>query len=80
MCSHTMSVLHCQVFLAAHCMNEFMPILRREKIDLEALVLCGDNDLKGIHIPLGPRKKMMDACQRRLDTIEDPEAMEDTAL
>ncbi|KAL2101945.1 hypothetical protein ACEWY4_003706 [Coilia grayii] len=69
-----------EVFLAAHCMNEFMPILRREKIDLEALVLCSDNDLKGIHIPLGPRKKMLDACQRRLETIEDPDAMEDTAL
>lgn len=69
-----------EVFLAAQHMNEFIPILRREKIDLEALLLCSDDDLKGIHIPLGPRKKMMDACKRRLETIEDPEAMEDTAL
>ncbi|KAG5279519.1 hypothetical protein AALO_G00078650 [Alosa alosa] len=69
-----------EVFLAAQFMNEFMPILRREKIDLQALLLCSDADLKGIHIPLGPRKKMMDACKRHVETIEDPEAMVDTAL
>ncbi|KAJ3601524.1 hypothetical protein NHX12_032492 [Muraenolepis orangiensis] len=69
-----------EVFLAAQSLGEFMSIFRREKIDLEALLLCSDEDLKSIHIPLGPRKKILDACQRRLDTIEDPEAIEDTEL
>ncbi|XP_030645826.1 Usher syndrome type-1G protein [Chanos chanos] len=69
-----------EVFLATQSMNEFIPVFRREKIDLEALLLCSDNDLKGIHIPLGPRKKIMDACKRRLETIEDPDSMEDTEL
>ncbi|KAB5554054.1 hypothetical protein PDJAM_G00047180 [Pangasius djambal] len=69
-----------EVFLAAQCMNEFIPIFKREKIDLDALLLCSDSDLKSIHIPLGPRKKIIDACKRRLDTIEDPDSIEDTEL
>lgn len=69
-----------EVFLASQCMNEFIPIFKREKIDLDALLLCSDSDLKSIHIPLGPRKKIIDACKRRLDTIEDPDSIEDTEL
>ncbi|XP_064171491.1 pre-mRNA splicing regulator USH1G isoform X2 [Anguilla rostrata] len=69
-----------ETFLAAQGMGEFSPIFKREKIDLEALLLCSDLDLKGIHIPLGPRKKILDACKRRLETLEDPEAIEDTEL
>ncbi|KAK0141614.1 Usher syndrome type-1G [Merluccius polli] len=69
-----------EVFLASQSLGEFISIFRREKIDLEALLLCSDNDLKSIHIPLGPRKKIVDACQRRLETIDDPESIEDTEL
>ncbi len=69
-----------EVFLATQSMNEFIPIFKREKIDLDALLLCSDDDLKSIHIPLGPRKKIIDTCQRRLETIEDPGCIEDTEL
>ncbi|XP_053707958.1 pre-mRNA splicing regulator USH1G isoform X2 [Synchiropus splendidus] len=69
-----------EVFLASQHMSEFLSIFRREKIDLEALLLCSDNDLKSIHIPLGPRKKILDACKRRLETIEEPDSIEDTEL
>ncbi|XP_029630412.1 Usher syndrome type-1G protein homolog [Salmo trutta] len=69
-----------EVFLAAQTMDEFLTVFRREKIDLEALLLCSDEDLKSIHIPLGPRKKILDACKRRLETLEDPDYIEDTLL
>lgn len=69
-----------EVFLAAQCMSEFFSIFKREKIDLEALLLCSDHDLKSIHIPLGPRKKILDACKTRLETIEEPDSIEDTEL
>lgn len=69
-----------EVFLATQSMSEFCSIFKREKIDLEALLLCSDKDFKSIHIPLGPRKKLLDACQRRLKTIEDPDSIEDTEL
>ena len=67
-------------FLATQNMSEFYSIFKREKIDLAALMLCSDHDLKSIHIPLGPRKKILDACQRRLETIEEPDCIEDTEL
>ncbi|KAK5614272.1 Usher syndrome type-1G protein [Crenichthys baileyi] len=69
-----------EVFLATLSMSEFYSIFKREKIDLGALLLCSDQDLKSIHIPLGPRKKILDACQRRLEIIEDPDSIEDTEL
>lgn len=69
-----------EVFLATQSMSEFFSIFKREKIDLEALLLCSDHDLKSIHIPLGPRKKILDACKRRLETIEDADCIEDTEL
>lgn len=69
-----------EVFLAAQSMSELFFIFKREKIDLDALLLCSDQDLKSIHIPLGPRKKVLDACKKHLETIEDPECIEDTDL
>lgn len=69
-----------ETFLASQSLSEFMSIFRREKIDLAALLLCSDQDLSSIHVPLGPRKKLLDACKRRLDTLEEPEAIEDTEL
>ncbi|KAK6312378.1 hypothetical protein J4Q44_G00180420 [Coregonus suidteri] len=69
-----------EVFLAAQTMGEFLTVFRREKIDLEALRLCSNQDLKSIHIPLGPRKKILDACKRRLETLEGPDCIEDTPL
>lgn len=69
-----------ETFLACQSLSEFMQIFRREKIDLQALLLCSDQDLTSIHIPLGPRKKLLDACKRRLDTLDEPEAIEDTEL
>ncbi|XP_035468046.2 Usher syndrome type-1G protein homolog isoform X1 [Scophthalmus maximus] len=69
-----------ETFLASQGLGEFMPIFRREKIDLQALLLCSDQDLSGIHIPLGPRKKLLDACKRRVDALDEPEAIEDTEL
>ncbi|XP_068162086.1 pre-mRNA splicing regulator USH1G-like [Antennarius striatus] len=67
-------------FLASQSLSEFIQIFKREKIDLQALLLCSDQDLTSIHIPLGPRKKLIDACKRRLETLEEPEAIEDTEL
>ncbi|KAK6479690.1 Usher syndrome type-1G protein-like protein isoform X1 [Huso huso] len=69
-----------ETFLATHSMSEFIPIFKKEKIDLEALLLCSDHDLKSINIPLGPRKKILDACKRRRATVEDPKRIVDTEL
>lgn len=69
-----------ETFLAAQGLGELTPTFGRQKMDLEALLLCSDRDLAGIHVPLGPRKKLLDACRRRLDAIGQPEAIGDTEL
>ncbi|XP_030063061.1 pre-mRNA splicing regulator USH1G [Microcaecilia unicolor] len=69
-----------EAFLASLHLFEFISVLKKEKIDLAALMLCSDNDLKSINIPLGPRKKILDGIQRRKLILEKPSAILDTAL
>ncbi|XP_011360207.1 Usher syndrome type-1G protein isoform X2 [Pteropus vampyrus] len=69
-----------ETFLASLHMEDFTSLLRQEKIDLEALMLCSDLDLRSISVPLGPRKKIMGAVRRRRQALERPPALEDTEL
>lgn len=69
-----------ETFLASLHMSEFISILKKEKIDLDALMLCSEHDLKSINIPMGPRKKIIDAVHRRRQTLEMPDVIEDTDL
>ncbi|XP_067914770.1 pre-mRNA splicing regulator USH1G-like [Heterodontus francisci] len=69
-----------ETFLASLSMFEFVPIFKKEKIDLEALMLCSDEDLKSINIPLGPRKKIMEGIQRRQRAVEEADKLDDTSL
>ncbi|XP_078274162.1 ankyrin repeat and SAM domain-containing protein 4B [Rhinoraja longicauda] len=69
-----------EVFLAAHNMSEFLPPLAHEHIDLHSLLLCSDEDLRNIHLPLGPRKKILSAVERRKLTLETPCELVDTTL
>ncbi|KAI4822464.1 hypothetical protein KUCAC02_008014 [Chaenocephalus aceratus] len=67
-------------FLSAISLPEFSPAFSREHLDLEALMLCSDEDLKGIHIQLGPRKKILEAVARRKKALESPGTMTDSCL
>uniref|UniRef100_UPI00398E9819 ankyrin repeat and SAM domain-containing protein 4B n=1 Tax=Pristiophorus japonicus TaxID=55135 RepID=UPI00398E9819 len=69
-----------EAFLASQNMMEFIPFLAREQIDLDSLMLCSDGDLQGIHLPLGPRKKIISAVERRKLILETPNKLEDTVL
>ncbi|XP_067860510.1 pre-mRNA splicing regulator USH1G-like [Heptranchias perlo] len=69
-----------ETFLASLSMFEFVPIFKKEKIDLEALMLCSEEDLKSINVPLGPRKKIMEGIQRRQQALEEPDKLDDTSL
>ncbi|XP_030057798.1 triacylglycerol hydrolase DDHD2 [Microcaecilia unicolor] len=40
-------------------LSEYCAVLEKEKIDHETLVLCSENDLKELGIPMGPRKKIL---------------------
>ncbi|XP_685232.6 pre-mRNA splicing regulator USH1G [Danio rerio] len=69
-----------EVFLASQGLSDYVSIFQREQMDLEALLLCSEQDLISIHIPLGPRKKLLDACRRRNSVMEEAEGMLDTTL
>ncbi|XP_055507534.1 ankyrin repeat and SAM domain-containing protein 4B [Leucoraja erinacea] len=69
-----------EVFLAAHNMSEFLPSLVQEHIDLDSLMLCSDVDLRTIHLPLGPRKKILSAVEKRKLILETSCELVDTML
>ncbi|KAL0993156.1 hypothetical protein UPYG_G00103970 [Umbra pygmaea] len=67
-------------FLSSISLSDFAPAFIREKLDLEALMLCSDDDLKGIRIQLGPRKKILEAAARRKKVLEKPGIIKDSFL
>ncbi|KAJ0001407.1 hypothetical protein NQD34_006427 [Periophthalmus magnuspinnatus] len=67
-------------FLSSIALPEFTPAFSKEHLDLEALMLCSDDDLKGIRIQLGPRKKILEAIARRKYALESPGIMKDSSL
>ncbi|KAM8866485.1 triacylglycerol hydrolase DDHD2 [Synchiropus picturatus] len=46
-------------------LQQFLPTLQAENLDLDSLALCQDNDLKDLGIPLGPRKKILNCVKRK---------------
>ncbi|KAM6379589.1 ankyrin repeat and SAM domain-containing protein 4B [Pluvialis apricaria] len=69
-----------EVFLASQMLDEFLPVFMREKIDLDALMLCSDEDLQSIQMELGPRKKVLNAVTKRKEALKNPGKTVDTCL
>ncbi|XP_017340302.1 ankyrin repeat and SAM domain-containing protein 4B isoform X1 [Ictalurus punctatus] len=67
-------------FLTSVNLLDFALVFIREKLDLKALMLCSDDDLKSIRIQLGPRKKILEATARRKAALDQPGVMKDTFL
>lgn len=71
---------HLDSFLASIGLLDYGPVFTREHLDLDALMLCTDDDLKGIRIQLGPRKKILEASAHRKAVLEKPGVLKDTFL
>ncbi|XP_065119251.1 ankyrin repeat and SAM domain-containing protein 4B [Paramisgurnus dabryanus] len=71
---------HLDSFLASISLVDFAPVFTREQLDLEALMLCSDDDLKSIRIQLGPRKKILEAAARRKAALKQCGVLKDTFL
>lgn len=69
-----------EVFLQSQQLEEFLPFFTREQMDLEALMLCSDEDLQSIQMQLGPRKKVLNAVNRRKQVLQLPGQLVDTSL
>uniref|UniRef100_T1JH84 DDHD domain-containing protein n=1 Tax=Strigamia maritima TaxID=126957 RepID=T1JH84_STRMM len=46
-------------FLESVSLSEYTDRFLKEKIEMDSLLLCSENDLKEMDIPLGPRKKLL---------------------
>ena len=46
-------------------LEQYAPVFVAEEVDLAALALCTDADLKQMGLPLGPRKKLLAMVQMR---------------
>ena len=65
--------------------SEFAENFTKEGIDMEALVLCNEDDLKDGGLPLGPRKKLMKYLEDRTrarngDTISGLEKFQQQSI
>lgn len=63
-----------ETFLVASGLLDLKEVFDEERIDLEALVLLDEHDLKSLNILLGPRRKLLKAIEerRRLSSITKP--------
>lgn len=62
-----------ELFLATCNLTDYLAIFAREKIDLDALLLLQDEDMKDLGLEMGPRRKLKGAIQRRKDIIQNPD-------
>ncbi len=67
-------------FLHSLQLEEFKGIFIKEKIDLRAVTLCSEDDLKEIGLPLGPRKKILDAVEKRKISMVGPGDLDETLV
>lgn len=59
-------------FLHSLDLVDYVERVHKEKLDLEALAMCTEEDLSSINIPLGPRKKILNAILKRRRIVANP--------
>ncbi|XP_068984121.1 pre-mRNA splicing regulator USH1G isoform X1 [Bombus flavifrons] len=62
-----------QRFLVANNLSSVHPVLESEQIDLEALMLLTETDIAALKLPLGPKRKLMNAIANRKRALDAPE-------
>ncbi|XP_020707846.1 Usher syndrome type-1G protein homolog isoform X2 [Athalia rosae] len=68
-------------FLVANNLSSIHTVLEAEQIDLEALMLLTEADVLALKLPLGPRRKLINAIALRKRALENPsEVIEDSRL
>ncbi|KAI1287259.1 Usher syndrome type-1G protein [Halotydeus destructor] len=68
------------LFLVAHGLAEYESLFDEEKIDLDAIILLTEDDLKGLGLPLGPRRKLLSAIEKRRTRLREPGLLFDSDL
>ncbi|KDR06891.1 Usher syndrome type-1G protein homolog, partial [Zootermopsis nevadensis] len=69
-----------QLFLMSAGLSEFTSCFVGEQVDLQALMLLTEDDLKALGLGMGPRKKLLKAVADRKAALEDPGEVSDSRL
>lgn len=67
-------------FLTAWGLSQYVQKFKDEQIDLDALMLLTESDMKSLGLPLGPYRKLVTAVQERKQALSHPGPMIDTAI
>ena len=67
-------------FLAVLNLTDYYPVFKQEKMDLEAVMMATDADLKALGLSMGPRLKILRAMDARKSKMESEKAPHDTAF
>lgn len=62
-----------QRFLVANNLSAIHSVLESEQIDLEALMLLTETDIAALKLPLGPKRKLVNAIANRKRALDAPE-------
>ena len=61
-------------------MDDWVSTFKKEEIDIHALTLLQEEDLKSMGLPLGPRKKVITAIDDRRKAMKEATTIEDSQL
>lgn len=78
--NNTSKAISILLFLYAHGLKEYFSLFSAEKIDLDALMLLNEEDFISLGLPLGPRRKILKAIDRRKIAFESPGQVTDSRL
>uniref|UniRef100_A0A182WL37 NAD(+) ADP-ribosyltransferase n=1 Tax=Anopheles minimus TaxID=112268 RepID=A0A182WL37_9DIPT len=67
-------------FLTAFKLEEYYPVLQRDKIDLESLMMLTEKDLLSLGLPLGPYRRLCNAIEERRKALATPGNIGDSRL
>eukprot|EP00096_Caligus_rogercresseyi_P012153 TRINITY_DN5008_c0_g1_i1.p1 TRINITY_DN5008_c0_g1~~TRINITY_DN5008_c0_g1_i1.p1 ORF type:complete len:403 (-),score=114.62 TRINITY_DN5008_c0_g1_i1:697-1905(-) len=68
------------VLLCSLGLSEFSDVFHSEKVDIEALSLLSEEDLKSMNIPIGARRKLLKAIDERKEEIHESIIIKDSSL
>lgn len=68
------------VFLESCGLHHYAHLFLNGEVDMDALMMLTNQDFGDMGIPIGPRRKLMDAIQRRRVVLTEPAQMYDTQL
>uniref|UniRef100_A0A1B6GQ44 SAM domain-containing protein n=2 Tax=Proconiini TaxID=565685 RepID=A0A1B6GQ44_9HEMI len=69
-----------QRFLVAAGVADYTSQLVGQRVDLEAVMMLSDQDLVTLGLPLGPRRKLLNAIQERRRALTSPGEIQDSWL